>query len=40
MTVPAKAIPNDITQQATCVGVVPGMLKAPSYSGPSMDRVW
>lgn len=33
MTVPDKAIPNEITEQATCVGVVPGMLKGAFVFG-------
>jgi lipid-binding SYLF domain-containing protein len=33
MAVPDKAIPNEITEQATCVGVVPGMLKGAFVFG-------
>jgi lipid-binding SYLF domain-containing protein len=33
MAVPDKAIPNQITEQATCIGVVPGMKKAAFVVG-------
>lgn len=33
MAVPDKAIPAQITQQATCIGVVPGMLKGAFIFG-------
>ncbi len=33
MSVPDKAIPDQITQQATCIGVVPGMKKAAFLVG-------
>ncbi len=33
MSVPDKAIPNQITQQATCVGVIPGVKKAAFVVG-------
>ena len=35
-----KSIPMNILQHATCVAVVPGMVKGALSSAGSMGRVW
>jgi SH3 domain-containing YSC84-like protein 1 len=38
MSVPDKAIPNQITQSATCIGVIPGVKKAAFVVGGSYGQ--
>jgi SH3 domain-containing YSC84-like protein 1 len=38
MSVPDKAIPNKITQQATCIGVIPGLKKGAFIFGAEYGR--
>ncbi len=38
MTVPDKAIPNKIAQQATCIGVIPGLKKGAFIFGAEYGR--